>query len=115
MIHLHPLCVYVYFSIVSTYLVHHGYCATAEAFAKSTGQKIDEEITSIKNRQSMMRFLDFGCKNPDICSSTYGFDVVSCLDLLVSLAEPIFFIFIQCFKEHGVISEAGGPFFWISC
>lgn len=38
--------------IVSTYLVHHGYCATAEAFAKSTGQSFTEELASIKNRQS---------------------------------------------------------------
>ena len=38
--------------IVSTYLVHHGYCATAEAFAKSTGQSFTEEMASIKNRQS---------------------------------------------------------------
>lgn len=38
--------------MVSTYLVHHGYCATAEAFAQSTGQMFEEEITSIKNRQS---------------------------------------------------------------
>lgn len=38
--------------MVSTYLVHHGYCATAEAFARGTGQAFDEEITSIKNRQS---------------------------------------------------------------
>ncbi|KAL4234621.1 Ran-binding protein 10 [Mactra antiquata] len=44
-------------SIVSTYLVHHGYCATAEAFAKSTGQKIDEEITSIKNRQRISKLV----------------------------------------------------------
>ena len=39
--------------IVSTYLVHHGYCATAEAFAKSTGQSFEEEVSSIKNRQSL--------------------------------------------------------------
>jgi hypothetical protein len=38
--------------MVSTYLVHHGYCATAESFAHGTGQVFDEEITSIKNRQS---------------------------------------------------------------
>ncbi|XP_045191897.1 ran-binding protein 9-like [Mercenaria mercenaria] len=44
-------------SIVSTYLVHHGYCATAEAFAKSTGQKIDEEIASIKNRQRISKLV----------------------------------------------------------
>lgn len=38
--------------MVSTYLVHHGYCATAEAFTTGTGQIFEEEITSIKNRQS---------------------------------------------------------------
>jgi hypothetical protein len=40
--------------MVSTYLVHHGYCATAEAFARATGQVFDEEITSIKSRQSKL-------------------------------------------------------------
>ena len=38
--------------IVSTYLVHHGYCATAESFARNTGQAFEEELASIKNRQS---------------------------------------------------------------
>ena len=38
--------------IVSTYLVHHGYCGTAEAFSRSTGQSIEEEMSSIKHRQS---------------------------------------------------------------
>lgn len=38
--------------MVSTYLVHHGYCATAEAFANSTGQVFEEDYNSIKNRQS---------------------------------------------------------------
>lgn len=38
--------------MVSTYLVHHGYCATAEAFANSTGQGFEEDLNSIKNRQS---------------------------------------------------------------
>lgn len=38
--------------MVSTYLVHHGYCATAEAFANSTGQVFEEDFNSIKNRQS---------------------------------------------------------------
>lgn len=38
--------------MVSTYLVHHGYCATAEAFANSTGQVFEEDLNSIKNRQS---------------------------------------------------------------
>ncbi|XP_066996291.1 ran-binding protein 9 isoform X2 [Anabrus simplex] len=43
--------------MVSTYLVHHGYCATAEAFARSTGQVFDEEITSIKNRQRILKLV----------------------------------------------------------
>ena len=42
--------------MVSTYLVHHGYCATAEAFARSTSQDFDEKLTSIKNRQSNIKF-----------------------------------------------------------
>lgn len=37
--------------MISTYLVHHGYCATAEAFAHSTGQVFHEELASIKSRQ----------------------------------------------------------------
>ena len=43
----HPFC----FRIVSTYLVHHGYCSTAESFCKATSQPIDEDISSIKHRQ----------------------------------------------------------------
>lgn len=38
--------------MVSTYLVHHGYCDTAEAFATSTGQPFEEDFNSIRNRQS---------------------------------------------------------------
>nr|KAG5696600.1 hypothetical protein BaRGS_034061 [Batillaria attramentaria] len=41
--------------IVSTYLIHHGYCSTAEAFAKSTTQPIEEDISSIKSRQHLTR------------------------------------------------------------
>jgi LisH. len=40
--------------MVSSYLVHHGYCVTAQAFAKDTHQAFDEEITSIINRQSKL-------------------------------------------------------------
>lgn len=39
-------------SMVSSYLVHHGYCSTATAFARVTDTMIQEEQTSIKNRQS---------------------------------------------------------------
>ncbi|XP_076684749.1 ran-binding protein M [Andrena cerasifolii] len=43
--------------MVSTYLVHHGYCATAEAFAKSTGQVFEEDFNSIKNRQRILKLV----------------------------------------------------------
>ncbi|XP_050731950.1 ran-binding protein 9-like isoform X4 [Eriocheir sinensis] len=43
--------------MVSTYLVHHGYCATAEGFARSTGQDFDEELTSIRNRQKIQKLV----------------------------------------------------------
>lgn len=45
--------------MVSSYLVHHGYCGTAEAFARATGQAFDEEISSIKNRQSSLLYKIF--------------------------------------------------------
>ena len=38
------------FRMVCSYLVHHGYVGAAEAFAKSTGQEIDEDWTNIRNR-----------------------------------------------------------------
>ncbi|XP_013785346.1 ran-binding protein 9-like [Limulus polyphemus] len=43
--------------ILQTYLVHHGYCSTAEAFAKSTGQAFLEEVKSIKNRQKILKLV----------------------------------------------------------
>ncbi|KAK7483031.1 hypothetical protein BaRGS_00025694 [Batillaria attramentaria] len=43
--------------IVSTYLIHHGYCSTAEAFAKSTTQPIEEDISSIKSRQRIQKLV----------------------------------------------------------
>ncbi|XP_059475156.1 ran-binding protein 10 [Neocloeon triangulifer] len=43
--------------VVCSYLVHHGYCSTAEAFAKSSGQQFNEEITSIRNRQRILRLV----------------------------------------------------------
>jgi len=43
--------------IVSAYLVHHGYCGTAEAFAKATSQSINEEPTSIRNRQRIQKLI----------------------------------------------------------
>ncbi|KAL0820048.1 hypothetical protein ABMA28_006005 [Loxostege sticticalis] len=43
--------------MVSTYLVHHGYCGTAQAFSRSTGQPIVEDIASIKNRQRVSKLV----------------------------------------------------------
>nr|CAD7568662.1 unnamed protein product [Timema californicum] len=43
--------------MVSTYLVHHGYCATAESFAQVTGQVFDEDVISIKNRQRILKLV----------------------------------------------------------
>uniref|UniRef100_A0A8C9VXI2 RAN binding protein 9 n=1 Tax=Scleropages formosus TaxID=113540 RepID=A0A8C9VXI2_SCLFO len=43
--------------MVASYLVHHGYCATAEAFARSTDQAVHEELASIKNRQKIQKLV----------------------------------------------------------
>ncbi|KAF4520497.1 hypothetical protein B566_EDAN004748 [Ephemera danica] len=43
--------------VVCSYLVHHGYCATAEAFARSTGQQFTEDLASIRNRQRVLRLV----------------------------------------------------------
>uniref|UniRef100_A0A3B3S4Q6 RAN binding protein 9 n=1 Tax=Paramormyrops kingsleyae TaxID=1676925 RepID=A0A3B3S4Q6_9TELE len=43
--------------MVASYLVHHGYCATAEAFARSTDQTVHEELASIKNRQKIQKLV----------------------------------------------------------
>lgn len=41
--------------MVQSYLVHHGYSATADSFAKTTGQALAEDLSSIKDRQSKWR------------------------------------------------------------
>jgi len=43
--------------MVSSYLVHHGYSQTAEAFARSTGTEISEELASMRNRQAIQRLV----------------------------------------------------------
>eukprot|EP00088_Acartia_fossae_P037946 TRINITY_DN3918_c0_g1_i15.p1 TRINITY_DN3918_c0_g1~~TRINITY_DN3918_c0_g1_i15.p1 ORF type:complete len:574 (-),score=151.05 TRINITY_DN3918_c0_g1_i15:508-2229(-) len=43
--------------MVSSYLVHHGYSQTAEAFARSTGEEISEELASMRNRQAIQRLV----------------------------------------------------------
>ncbi|XP_037961708.2 ran-binding protein 9 isoform X2 [Plutella xylostella] len=37
--------------MVSSYLVHHGYCGTAQAFSRAAALPIAEDVTSIRNRQ----------------------------------------------------------------
>lgn len=44
----HSIC-----RLVSTYLVHNGYSKTAEAFNGYTQQPFNEDLDSIKTRQSM--------------------------------------------------------------
>uniref|UniRef100_A0A4X2M223 RAN binding protein 10 n=1 Tax=Vombatus ursinus TaxID=29139 RepID=A0A4X2M223_VOMUR len=44
-------------NMVSSYLVHHGYCATATAFARMTETTIQEEQASIKNRQRIQKLM----------------------------------------------------------
>ncbi|CAH0549996.1 unnamed protein product [Brassicogethes aeneus] len=43
--------------MVSTYLIHHGYCNTAEAFAQITDQPFQEDVLSIKNRQKILKLV----------------------------------------------------------
>lgn len=43
--------------MVQTYLVHHGYCATAEAFANGTGVEFDEDLSSIRHRQKIQQLV----------------------------------------------------------
>lgn len=45
---------------VSSYLVHNGYSSTAEAFVRSTGQQLEEDLDSIKNRQKIMKLVMAG-------------------------------------------------------
>uniref|UniRef100_A0A673J1M4 Ran-binding protein 10-like n=1 Tax=Sinocyclocheilus rhinocerous TaxID=307959 RepID=A0A673J1M4_9TELE len=44
-------------NMVSSYLVHHGYCATAMAFSRATETMIQEDQTSIKNRQRIQKLV----------------------------------------------------------
>ncbi|KAJ8677078.1 hypothetical protein QAD02_012865, partial [Eretmocerus hayati] len=43
--------------VVSTYLVHHGYCETALTFANSSGQSFGEDLASIQNRQKVLKLI----------------------------------------------------------
>ncbi|CAL8100848.1 unnamed protein product [Orchesella dallaii] len=43
--------------MVMSYLVHHGYCSTAEAFAKTCGQAVAEDLVSMQNRQKIQQLV----------------------------------------------------------
>ncbi|XP_067632319.1 ran-binding protein 9 isoform X2 [Eurosta solidaginis] len=43
--------------MVSSYLLHNGYSQTAEAFARSTGQTFQEDMSSIRNRQKILKLV----------------------------------------------------------
>lgn len=46
--------------MVSSYLIHHGYSSTAETFAKTTSEPFREDLTSIKNRQKILKLVMTG-------------------------------------------------------
>ena len=52
--------------MVLDYLVHYGYCNTAQVFANATGQQVEEEVASIRNRQSKVMLLLIACLNNTI-------------------------------------------------
>ena len=43
--------------LVSSYLVHHGFCKTAEAFDTATGQKAVSNAAAIRHRQQMQKLV----------------------------------------------------------
>jgi Ran-binding protein 9/10 len=45
------------------YLVHHGYCGTAQAFARASAQPLAEDLASIRNRQRQYALLSFNLLN----------------------------------------------------
>ncbi|CAH2984796.1 unnamed protein product [Chilo suppressalis] len=61
-IHTHPLPDQAHWQnvlhrMVSTYLVHHGYCGAAQSFCRATSQPIHEDLASIKNRQRVSKLV----------------------------------------------------------
>ena len=48
---------YILHRMVSTYLVHHGFSATADAFNRSTGQETAEELNSVQSRQNIQKMI----------------------------------------------------------
>uniref|UniRef100_A0A1I8P9R2 Ran-binding proteins 9/10 homolog n=1 Tax=Stomoxys calcitrans TaxID=35570 RepID=A0A1I8P9R2_STOCA len=46
--------------MVNSYLVHNGYSQTAEAFARTTGQSLREDLSSMRNRQKILKLVMSG-------------------------------------------------------
>ncbi|XP_061399745.1 ran-binding proteins 9/10 homolog [Musca vetustissima] len=46
--------------MVNSYLVHNGYSQTAEAFARTTGQTLREDLSSMRNRQKILKLVMSG-------------------------------------------------------
>ena len=42
---------------IYNFQIHQGFSSTAEAFARTAGQDIDEDITSIQNRQAIQKLV----------------------------------------------------------
>lgn len=91
--------------MVASYLVHHSYCATAEAFAKSTDQTVHEELASIKNRQKIQKL---------VLSGRMGEAIETTQQLYPSLLERnpdlLFMLKVRQFIEmvNGTDSEVRG-------
>lgn len=94
--------------IVLTYMVHHGYCASSEAFAKSTGQTFQEEIQSMKNRQRIQKL---------VLAGRMGEAIETTQELYPGLLERnlnlLFMLKCRQFIEmvNGTDSEVRGPAF----
>ncbi|CAH1779809.1 unnamed protein product [Owenia fusiformis] len=91
---------------VSTYLVHHGYCGTAESFARSTGQSIEEELASIKNRQRIQKLVLAGRMGEAIDTTQHLYP-----GLLDHNANLLFLLKCRQFIEmvNGTDTEVRGP------
>ena len=51
------MILYELISASCLFQIHQGFSSTAEAFARTAGQDIDEDITSIQNRQAIQKLV----------------------------------------------------------
>jgi len=87
--------------MVMSYLVHHGYCSTAEAFAKTCGQIVAEDLVSMQNRQSKFNIHKFRIQV--LLASSFA------IPLFVIVPFPAIFSFhcslfaINCAHNHPIL------------